>query len=92
MNPGGGGSQNHMGPSDHIGDSNNGKSFQHHSDIINGRNIDLLRGDSDSESKWQEGDSDRQTFSPLESLDKIWTPSPPVFTLTGALLAKNDCA
>ncbi len=79
-----------MGPSDHIGDSNNSKSFQHHSDIINGRNIDLLRGDSDSESKWQEGDSDRQTFSPLESLDKIWTPSPQ-YSLQ-VRYWQNDCA
>ncbi len=37
------------GPSDHIGDSDNSNSFQHHSDITNNRNIDILAGDSDSE-------------------------------------------
>ncbi len=63
-----------MGLIDNIGDSDNSNSFQHHSDITNGRNIDLLGGDSDSESQWQGGDSDRQTFSPSESLDQ---PAPP---------------
>ncbi len=32
-----------------IGDSDNSNSFGHHSYITNGRNIDLLGGDSDSE-------------------------------------------
>ncbi len=35
------------GPSDHTWDSDNNNSFQHHSDITNGRNIELLVGDSD---------------------------------------------
>ncbi len=32
-------------PSDHIGDSDNSNYFSHHSDIKNGRNINLLEGD-----------------------------------------------
>ncbi len=38
-----------MGLSDHTGDSDNSNSFWHHSEITNGRNIDLLGEDSDSE-------------------------------------------
>ncbi len=39
------------GLSDRRGDSDNSNSsFRHHSDITNDRNIDLLRGDSESES------------------------------------------
>ncbi len=34
--------------SDNRGDSDNSNSFQHHSDITNGKNINRLRGDSDS--------------------------------------------
>ncbi len=48
------------GTNDHTGDSYNSSSFRYHSDITNGRNIDLLGGDSDSDSEWQGEDSDRQ--------------------------------
>ncbi len=41
-------------------------SFRHHSDITNGRNIDLIGADSNSENLWQGGGSDRQTCSPSE--------------------------
>ncbi len=34
-------------------------SLWHHSDITNGRNIDLLGGDSETNSSWQGEDSDR---------------------------------
>ncbi len=47
---GGGGHAYERGPYDYTGDSDNGNSFRHHSDITNGRNIDILCGDSDSES------------------------------------------
>ncbi len=33
-------------------------------DITNGRNIDLLGGDSDNNSLWQNEDYDQQTISP----------------------------
>ncbi len=49
--------------SDNTGNSDNNSSFQHHSDIANGRNIDLLGGESESESSYQDGDSDTETFS-----------------------------
>ncbi len=39
-----------MGPSDHTRDSDNNSTSQHHSNITNYRYIDLLGGDSDSES------------------------------------------
>ncbi len=35
---------------DHKRDYDNSNSFQHYSDITNGRNLDLLGGESDSES------------------------------------------
>ncbi len=35
--------------SDHTGDSDNSNSFRHHSDVTNGRNINLLGGNSESE-------------------------------------------
>ncbi len=38
------------GMSDRTGESDNSYSFWHHSDITNGRNVDCLGGDSDSES------------------------------------------
>ncbi len=44
----------------------------HHSDITNGRNIDLLGGDSDSNSSWQGDDSDWWTVSPSEFLGSAW--------------------
>ncbi len=37
--------------------------FQHHFHITNGRTIDLLGGDSDSESYLHSGNSERQTLS-----------------------------
>ncbi len=39
---------NDRGTSGHIGYSDNHNSFQHHSDITNGGNIDVLAGDSGS--------------------------------------------
>lgn len=36
--------------------------FWHYSNTTNGRIIDLSSGDSDSETSWQGGDSDRETF------------------------------
>ncbi len=68
------------GTSDHTGDSDNSSSFRYHSDITNGRNIDLLGGDSVSDSSWQGEDSDWQTVSvriPWVSLgstpqDSLW--------------------
>ncbi len=38
------------GQSDHTGDSDNSKFYQHRPNITNGRNIDLLDGDFDRES------------------------------------------
>ncbi len=38
--------------------------FQHLSGITNGRNIDHLERDSDSENSWQGDDADGETFSP----------------------------
>ncbi len=37
-------------------------SFQHHSDITNGRIIDLLGRDSNSETQWQGVDSETKLF------------------------------
>ncbi len=57
--------------------------FQHHSDITNGRNINLFSGDSNGESSWHGRDSDRDIFSvrtPLVSLGMRAG-----FTLTGTL-------
>ncbi len=52
-------------------------SLWHHSHITNGRNIDLLGGDSDSNSSWQGEDSDRQAVSPSEFLGSaLWMPPP----------------
>ncbi len=48
------------GLSDHSEDSDN-SAFQY-SDITNGRNVHLLGGDSDSESSWQGGNSERNIF------------------------------
>ncbi len=49
VNPGG---SRHMkgGRSDYTGESDNSYSFQHHSHITKSRNIDLFKGNSDSES------------------------------------------
>ncbi len=54
--------------SDDTWDSDNSDSMLHYSDITHDRNIDFLVGDSDSESSWQGGDSDRITFSLPEFL------------------------
>ncbi len=62
------------GLSDHTGESDNSYSFWQYSDITNGRNIDLLGGNADSESQWQGGDSDQQTFSPSETLGQPEAP------------------
>ncbi len=56
--------------SDNTGDSDNSKSFRHHSDITNGRNIDLLGGVSYSNNKWQGGDSDK-SFLHQNSLGQL---------------------
>ncbi len=53
------------GMPDHTGYSGNNSFVRHHSDITNGRNIDLLGGDSDSNYSWHDEDSDQQTVSPL---------------------------
>ncbi len=50
VNPAAPQSYNSSGPSDYTGDSDNSKSFRHHSDMTNGRDIDLLGWNSDSES------------------------------------------
>ncbi len=47
--------------SNYTGVSYKSNSYQHHSDIINDRNIDLLRWDSDNESPWQDTDSDNES-------------------------------
>ncbi len=47
-------------------------------DITNGRNIDLLVGESDSESQWQVWDSDQQTFSHQNPWVNLPTSSPRV--------------
>ncbi len=69
---------------DHTGASDNSNSIWHHSDITNGRNIDLLLGNAECESHWQGRDSDPQTCSQSESFgqperESTW------FTLTGTL-------
>ncbi len=68
MNPGGGGGpprgrpqDYHRGMSDYTADSDNNIT-----DITNGRNIDIMGGDSDSDSSWQGENSDRQTISQSE--------------------------
>ncbi len=49
--------------------------------LKNGRNIDLSVGDSDSESSWQIGDSDRHNFVIIPWINLgAWG-----FTLAGAL-------
>ncbi len=50
VNPGGLHQAYDRGPSDHTGDSDRSNSLRCHSDITNGRNIDFLGGDYDSES------------------------------------------
>ncbi len=47
---GGGGQAYDRDSSDHTGNSDGSNSFRHHFEITNGRNIDILGGDSDSES------------------------------------------
>ncbi len=44
----------------------NSNFYRHHFDITNGRNIDLLDGDFDSESLWQGGDSDKNVSTSSE--------------------------
>ncbi len=54
-------------PSDHTGYSDNSNSFWHHSDIKNCRYIDILGGDSDSES-WRQGENSDEPFLHQNSL------------------------
>ncbi len=52
------------------GCSDNRISFPHHSEITHGRNIYLLKGDSDSESSCLGGDSEKGTYFCQNSLSQ----------------------
>ncbi len=55
-----------------FGDSDNISCLQHHSDITNGRNINLLGGGSDSAHLWQGGNSDMEKSSLPDFLGSTW--------------------